>query len=329
MSEFYCQHCGQKISVPLIPPEEKGICPKCKKTLVPVQTKPTYDLTLLDVSDELKGWILQDDGHNTEEKTKDQENEPKEKIQAKDKSAAERRFPWFIDIFLYPTNRSGLRHLAIFVGVPFILGIIQVILPSILYFLFSLISFATYIFLFMYLNWYVAECIRDSADGWVRAPEGLGAMPDISDMLEKTILIVGCFAFLLGPPILYGIFAENSGVVFWLLVGLALLLYPMALLAVVLFDSVAGFSPSLIIRSIYNTFPPYMGLILFITVLLLVFKKIAGISSMPIIWRFGTDLAVIYMALVCAHLLGRFYWCCEDKLKWNIYGRENPDGDDA
>ncbi len=325
MNEFHCQYCGQKINYPLIPPEEKGICPKCKKPFVPVQTKPTYDLTLLDVSEELKSWILQDDGHNTEEKTKEQENEPKEKPPVKEK-AAERRFPWFIDIFLYPTSRSGLIHLGIFFGISLLIDIIQSLVPTMLYFLFFLTSAAIYIFLFMYLNWYVAECIRDSADGWVRAPEGLGAMPDLSDMFEKTILIVGCFAFLLGPPILYWIFVDNSGIVFWALVCIALILYPMALLAVVLFDSVAGFSPSLIIRSIYNTFLPYMGLILFIAMSAVVLRKIAATTSTSIIWRFGTGFVIIYMILVCAHLLGRLYWCCEDKLNWNLQDQNNQTG---
>ncbi len=110
----------------------------------------------------------------------------------------------------------------------------------------------------------------------------------------------------------------------------------MVLLTVVMFDSVDALNPILIIRSIFRTFVPYCGLVLVFCVLGGLVAPI--ISNLPkpyalqqtifyicivLNYLLGTafiiqKIAFIYLAMVAAHLLGRFYWWHKDKLGWGI-----------
>jgi amino acid transporter len=90
------------------------------------------------------------------------------------------------------------------------------------------------------------------------------------------------------------------------------------LLAVVLFDSALGLNPRLLIRSISNTFFPYLRLVvLFITSIVLL-----GIVNMQVedspLWVFILRSAGIYIAFIAAHILGRFYWRYQKKLNWDL-----------
>ena len=80
----------------------------------------------------------------------------------------ERKLPWILDIFLYPTSMSGLINLGIFWIVPVLLGI-NARLP--IRHLFKLLTIVPILFIGVYMYYYFKECIRDSALGEIRAPE--------------------------------------------------------------------------------------------------------------------------------------------------------------
>jgi len=171
---------------------------------------------------------------------------------------------------------------------------------------------------FLYMYWYVAACIRDSADGWIRAPEGLGAIPDMEDLFWQGVNVIGCFGILFGPALLYAWIAGEAGLIFWLLSGVALFLYPMTLLAAVMFDSPGAIGPALVFRSISRTLSSYCGLVLlFLAVGALVIAAMtASVQSLLAGYLLGA--VCVYLAMMTAHLTGRFYWRNRKKLGWKV-----------
>jgi hypothetical protein len=186
------------------------------------------------------------------------------------------------------------------------------------YFLLLFASIIVQVLIFLYMYWYLAECIRESAYGWVRAPLGFGGLPTLKDMFGQIVNIIGCLAVSFAPFVLYVWIAQKAGVIFWLLLIYAVSLYPMALLAVIMFDSGRGFNFRLIFKSISSTFYPYSGLVLFLilTVILITLIPLEVLES-PL-WDCIFRAVTIYAALIGAHLLGRFYWRYQDKLNWDL-----------
>jgi DNA-directed RNA polymerase subunit RPC12/RpoP len=333
MIEFYCENCGQKISAPDILVGELRQCPRCKnKVVIPdAQTaesseKPDvpngpqvslkysdYELTLLNVHEqnEIKNIVAEQDKDS--EETANENDEPKE-VQY----VEQRKLPWLMDVFLYPLSLSGLKHLAIFIGVPALMVALSYIIPAVLEYIFTFLYTVVNLLVFIYLFWYCAECIRDSADGWVRAPEGMGTLPDLPDMLSQMAHTIGCFFFFLMPTVLYILFVRRVDVIAWLLVIAAIFFYPISFLSIVLHDSVSGLNPSILLRSIRNTFWPYTGLVL----LFVLFAGMIGLFFLElkssIFCGFIFLLVVCYAAFILAHLTGRFYWRYKEKLKWDL-----------
>ena len=111
---------------------------------------------------------------------------------------------------------------------------------------------------------------------------------------------------------------------FWLLLTYGVLFLPMGLLSCVMFDSIRGLNPVLLVASMLSTIVQYCGLVLLIGVVIVILKVMTGMDvdrtqREPIS---GLILGVIfygfslYAALIISHLLGRFYWRYQDKLNW-------------
>jgi len=142
----------------------------------------------------------------------------------------------------------------------------------------------------------------------------------VVDMFGQMVNIIGCLAIFFAPVVLYLWIAKRADIIFWLLLIYAVFVFPMALLAVVVFDSAAGFNPRLIYNSISDTFRQYSGLVLsFIVAILLigVLGQKVGESGHS---AFFIRCAGTYMIFVAAHLLGRFYWRNQEKLNWKLAG---------
>ncbi len=337
MIEFYCENCGQKISAPKIMTGKSRQCPRCKNTVVVpdaqsaetapkpnIPTKPQigskysdFELTLLNIREQYKIKDLAaspaDDSEETAGDKKQQEQKQKEA-----EHAEKRSFPWFIDIFLYPFSLPGLIHLVIFAGVLTIMNILINILPVMCMCFFSVVHLVVRGLLFLYFFWYFSECIRDSADGWVRAPRGMGSLPDLSDMFRQTVNTIGCLTFFLMPFGICVLFVGRIDLIAWLLLIAAIFFYPIGFLSVVLFDSVSGLNPRVLLRSIRKTFLLYIGLVL----LFVFFARLTGMIFMEIqtslFLEFILLFIIFYAAFILAHLTGRFYWRYREKLKWNL-----------
>ena len=117
--------------------------------------------------------------------------------------------------------------------------------------------------------------------------------------------------------------------VVWLLLALGLFLFPMSLLSVIMFDSIAGLNPVLVIVSVASTLLPYIGLLLLLAVLVISIRLVVPLAiplisggnpflSIGVFILYGSGIADFYLMMVLAHLLGRFYWKYQDKLYWEV-----------
>jgi hypothetical protein len=127
--------------------------------------------------------------------------------------------------------------------------------------------------------------------------------------------------------------------VFWLLSVCGIFFFPMALLAGVLFDATHALNPVFIIASIFRTLPKYCGLVLFYCILGAIVaaiianichlsgpQELTGVIFYPLrlINYFFTAafiykaIPLVYLGMVGAHLLGKFYWWHKDTLDWGI-----------
>ncbi len=192
------------------------------------------------------------------------------------------------------------------------------ILPIQLSCLFSLVTIVTNVVICLYIYWYFTECVRDSADGGVRAPEGLGSTPGFMGMFWQAVNVIGCLAIFFAPFGLYMLYAGRADIIFWLLLIVAVFLLPMGLLATIMFDSAIGLNPRLLIRSISCTFFPYCGIVLlFVTPVVLIGMLYTEVQESRL-WSFIIRSVVTYLALVGAHILGRFYWRNQEKFNWDL-----------
>lgn len=253
--------------------------------------------------------------------------------------AVERKLPWLIDIFLYPLSASGIIHLSFFWFGPPLLGLINRLVLSRVP-LGTLIALALYIMLVGYALYYLACCVFDSSKGGRRAPDiSVQYAPDKADLISQLFLLLGSVAICFWPASLYFVLAQKIDLIFWLLSGCGIFFFPMALLAGILFDATHALNPIFIIVSIFKTIFKYCGLVLFYCVLgglvaavisdlhnlrapqdlhgaiMYVFVVINYFFSAAFIYK---AVAIIYLAMVGAHLLGSFYWWDKDKLDWGL-----------
>jgi ribosomal protein S27E len=339
--KFRCTHCGHKISVSKGYAGKNAKCPKCGNFIVIPKTgeaEPStdlsslsdskggtkyagFDLALFDIPPEDATANQLSSQESVSEKVLEELQRPVGKsATGETEPVDDRKLPWIIDIFLYPISMAGLANLAIFIGVPLLMDFLQKIMIIQLSCLFWLVSMVIKVVVVLYMYWYFAECVRDSADGGLRAPKVIGSVPRVVDMFGQMVNIIGCLAIFFAPVVLYLWIAKRADIIFWLLLIPAVFVFPMALLAVVVFDSAAGFNPRLIYNSISNTFRQYSGLVLsFVAAILLIGvlgQKVGGSGHSA----FFISCAATYLIFVAAHLLGRFYWRHQEKLNWKLAG---------
>jgi hypothetical protein len=201
----------------------------------------------------------------------------------------------------------------------------------------GVLSMIFYLLFTGYFFYYIGYCVFDSSRGGLRAPDvTLYDSPDKSEFGSQVFLVIGTVAVCFFPAVTYYITTERTDLVFWLLSAVCVFFLPMALLTAVLFDSVDALNPVTIITSIYKTFIPYCGLVLtfsvfagFIVPIILGLPQpqtlLSGLAYVSSIMHYllGTafifyKIAFVYLTIVSAHLLGRFYLRYKKELNWGI-----------
>jgi hypothetical protein len=338
---FACENCGVRLTVPSTHAGKAGRCPTCGQ-LTTVRSlaadnpvvgtaeagKSTpYDTQLLDIS-------KRRNPPATRGAEPDAMEEACERMQAQlggrlsvgDDETPQRRLPWIIDIFLYPLNKAGLTILLIAVGVPSLLRIalrffrlFSGAFPPVLIFwvLFIVLHWAAVAMFALYMNWYVCECIRDSAEGGIRAAETAAATPGFWEIIIQAAKVAVAALLCMAPALIYLNETRRTDQAFGVLYGAGGFVFPMALLAMVMFDGLHALNPILLIGSILRTLFHYCILVPFCYVLCLL-VPIAGYYLVKR-WMLGSALLFFayYQLLVLGHLLGRFYWRNKERLNWD------------
>lgn len=230
----------------------------------------------------------------------------------------QRTLPWFIDIFLYPASAAGIVNLGIFWFAPYLIRLVVRITPP-LYVLPSLVSAWLQGFVGAYMLYYFAECIRNSSVGGIRAPETPDvSFDDVSELLTQLLYILACIAICFGPAGAYFLITKRTDSPLWIMLGCGVFFFPMVLLAVIMFDSLWGLNPVLLIRSIFSTFFRYCGLVACVCGLGAMIAIIMRISPQSRTLAFLLQAVFIYLAMVMVHSLGRFYYRNQEKLNWEV-----------
>ena len=247
--------------------------------------------------------------------------------QYEEESVAERRFPWPIDIFLYPANRSGLVILGAIIAIrwfsiivirslgfatPSLSPMVVIVVPLIC------ISIIVRVVLYVFFYWYLCECIRDSAEGGIRAPETIHKTPGLWELLW--LLRSGvCFVIFVAPVIGYYFSARRIDTQFWILFVYGILLMPMSFLAFVMFDSLtSALNPVLLAGSIRSVFLPYCAMIpVFLTAGFFIITIVQDMDF-TLIHKFIIHCAVLYLLMVTAHILGWFNNRYRQQLNWDV-----------
>jgi hypothetical protein len=243
-----------------------------------------------------------------------------------------RKCPWFIGVFLYPMNPWGLTSLGVFVFGSALVKFVGFLLGRSLL---DLGEFARVIgwpaaivlailrgIFHAYMFWYFGLCIRDSAAGGVRAPSilTLSGGDDLSDMAMEMLRLACGIVICIGPALAYNGLTEKSDIYFWLIMSVGVFFLPMAVLAVVMFGSLEGLNPILIISSMLRSFIEYLGAVVafYVPLAIVGFFGVVRIFGTSDLSALVTKLVVVYLLLVAAHLLGRFYWRYQEKLNWEV-----------
>jgi hypothetical protein len=335
---FRCIHCGHNISVTDSYAGKKCKCPKCRNLIsIPkagpvvsrddlgnseVSTKYSgFDRALLDV---LKEETASDQpgsrGGMSEKDFEEFKKSVEKKAPVETEDVGRRKLPAIIDIFLYPMSFWGLVNIGIFIGITSFLAEVEKILPDILACLFSLLTLVIKVVAYLFIYWYFAECVRDSAEGRLRAPKVIGDTPSAVDMFWQMVNMIGCFGVFFMPFVIYVWIVRRMDVISWLFLIYAIFSFPIALLAVVVLDSPAGLNPRLLYKSVSNAFRQYCGLVLLFVAAVLLIGLLGRKWSESIYMAFIVRCAAVYLVFVAAHLLGRFYWRNQEKLNWKGAG---------
>ncbi len=225
-----------------------------------------------------------------------------------------RKLPWFIDVILYPMSISGVIHLVIFAFLPTLfLSACEIEFWLGSYSFSQALGSVVLVIGVSYLLYYLAVCICDSAKGGLRAPDinTQWAQFDAGDLLAQLGYTIFCCAVCFGPAAIYFILTKRTNISFWLLSAAGVFFFPMLFLTIALFSSVRALNPRLIFGSIFDVLLPYCGLVLLFCLVGLLVAKVILLGCFA-------GVVQIYLLLVMAHLLGRFYWRYKDKLNWDV-----------
>ena len=365
--ELQCENCGQKITVPKTYAGKKVKCPTCKFILdIPTRTteiaggpgtirfvcttcnqpieEPESSRGKLVPCPHCSSFVavpsLETPAPDAEasiqpDKEVDESEEQFEQLQIgsirefkqKPNVVTERKLPWILDIFLFPTSMSGMAVLGIIVLTRFFFRVTVLylgeasrqFLPCLAFFgLMWGLGIVARIVIYMYLCWYLSECIRGSAAGGVRAVETKGYNPGLWEMFGNTFRVALCIVLYLIPTIIYLNLTKREDTIFWSLLVFGTVFLPMGFIGIAIYETLRGLNPLLVIGSIFSTLLPYFAMILtFVAAGTLIVTNVTNPYASSLSF-FITWLVGVYLLMVVAHLLGWFYHRYEEKLNWDV-----------
>ncbi|OQA02112.1 MAG: hypothetical protein BWY69_01192 [Planctomycetes bacterium ADurb.Bin401] len=318
MIYFDCPKCGKWFSVPDNCGGKKGKCPQCKSAVaIPASDKQLLPAELV------KPKLI----HEEPQRFVNTLNEEfKNDVDAKN---TKRKYLWFIDVFFYPLNANGISMIFIMAGIPFLIMCISFfMLPwPVLGLFISMVGSLILMIINLYAYFYICQCVRNSAQGYVRLCVNVSEYSSLGETFFMMLRIIGCFFLFFAPCVIRLINNEGkTDNLFYYLLAAGAALFPISLLSVVMYDSVRGLNPVLLIKSILKTFFHYAGLVVVLWAGLFVIGYtriyfIKAFSANFVLFTLGVGIArfiKIYLLMVAAHLLGRYYYKNAERLNWEV-----------
>ncbi len=330
MIQFTCEHCGQHLRVADACAGRPGRCPRCRQAVTvpsadaapPPSSQPSRrseappkqpprDDDLLELRrvpvragpPETAAVLSRTDGPDSAETTETASEIP----------------PRLIDVFAYPANLDGLAQIAVLALGVWLSSYLGNLLGGLVPGYGALLGLAMQLIVAGYVVFYLGYCIYDSSQGGRRAATiSLAHTPGLSDVLGQLLLLLGGIAVCFWPAGLYRGVTERSDVWFWILAATGAFFLPMSLLTATLFEGFDALNPLLIVRSILATLPAYLALIVTLGVPGGIFLALYLTLARVPVARVLAPAAYLYLMLVGAHLLGRFYRRHKDRLEWGL-----------
>ena len=244
-----------------------------------------------------------------------------------------RQHPWPLDVLLFPASVSCLLNLVVFWGGSTLAimlaqpnsfypgGILEMIadawlmrqsrpLRSMGVGILILATFVT-----ACLTRYLAECVRESSRGGTRAPDSPGII-DAAIQVQNLLLALLAFGIPAGVYALarWGLVDSLS----WTIVGCAGFFLPMALLSMILFDSMSGLNPRYWLLSVVRVLVPYGALVVALAAIVGLVAWVVRITEQSLVGLLLLAMVILYTATVIAHILGRFYFRYSQRIGWGI-----------
>lgn len=214
-----------------------------------------------------------------------------------------------LDALCYPFKGPGI--VMMIAG-----GAVQIVLTCLgSYFLLLGIGFSAYFSVFM------RNIILSSANG----DKSLPAWPDFDtdNIRDAAFQFLGVGLVSFGPSILANFWiAADPGTAKMIRSGLwvlGALYFPMALLAVVIYDNLAALNPLLVLLSIGKTAGRYAALCVYLGVfagLNLVIETALSQFAGRLVASSVSSLGALYATVVAMRVMGWFYYCSKEKLAW-------------
>lgn len=221
------------------------------------------------------------------------------------------------DVFLYPTSADGLVHMGALALALWLAGLSRTLTAPFLRVYSGIVVLVLKIIIVGYAIFYLSYCVFDSSRGGKRAPcMALAPTPDREELFSDALLLLAGTAISLWPAAVY--YGVTLRVDAWtVLLGISCgFLWPMSLLAAVLFGGIDALNPVLIVRSILVTLPAYLVLVLELGVLAIL--AVGLVSARLPVPRVFCNAACLYLLLMGTHLLGRHYRRHRDRLGWGL-----------
>lgn len=186
-------------------------------------------------------------------------------------------------------------------------------------FLLLLTLFAT-----AYLNSYLQRVVVGTAMGEQSPPDWPELVDFTNDLLSPLFQLMVVTLASLVPAIIVGILAEGTerwvNPAVWITCGLGVVYFPMAYLAVSMFDSVAAVNPLLVVPSILRIPGSYLIVVLLLVAALAAKWPgaycLARAIPVPILPSVISTVVGLYLLMVEARILGLFYLANKDRLGW-------------
>jgi DNA-directed RNA polymerase subunit RPC12/RpoP len=337
MSQFTCEHCHRRLTVADTHAGKEARCPHCGRPVpVPERGPPdagehvdkpetpqkwsAQDAALLDIAHlpsgppAGRGQTVPPEGGTPADGQKQKQPTGTGNLEVVEEAPVP-----FLYALAYPANLDGLIQIAVFVLGLWLMNAFTALLGVLAGPYGALLSVIGQVIVLGYIVYYAGYCIYDSAQGGRHAPAISPAhLVDLGELLSQLLLLVAAVALCFWPAAVYRGVTGRSDAWFWILGATGAFFLPMTLLTAALFDGIDALNPLLILRSILTTLPAYLALLVELGVpggvWLAVRPVLAGTPMAHVL----APVAYLYLLLVGAHLLGRFYRQHQDRLQWGL-----------